>query len=758
MKCSSRNILLLIAGALAMVLSACGGGGGGGGSSGGGPTIKPRFAVVANKMDNSISTYVVTSASGRLEWIGKVASDSHPESVTVDPSGQYAYAANNSSGKVSQYTIGPDGSLSPIGGGTVLAGAGPSSVTVDPSGKYAFVANASSNDISAYTIDLSTGALSQINCSGGGVCNGNNFLAGTNPVSVTVHPSGKYAYTANGGSNNVSAYLIDASTGALTPIDSNPATLPIDNFVAGTNPVSVTITPSGKYAYVANNGSGDVSAYTVNVNTGALTPIDADSGTGGIQNFPAGTNPVSVAVAPSGKYAYVPNFTDNNVSQYTIGADGGLIPMGTPSVGAGTNPESVLIDPSGKYAYATNSGSNDLSQYSIGADGSLSPLIPVTAPAYNGPYSIALTHGTASVSAVPKFAYAANFGSDDVSGYTIDGSSGALAGIGSSPSSAGTQPYSVAVDPSGKFAYVANYFTNDVSAYTIDAGTGALTRIDCGGGAGCNGQNFLAGTNPFSITVDPLGRFVYVINFGTNDVSAYTIDASTGALTQIDCGGGIACNGSDFKAGTNPVSVVVYPSGQYAYVANNGDSNVEQYTIGADGSLAPMSPATVPTGASPSAVTVDPLGRFVYVTNFGTNDVSAYTIDAGTGALTPIDADSGTGGIQNFPAGAGPIGLTLDPGGQLAYVTNYTDNNISQYSIGAGGNLTPIGSGTVSAGTNPNSVTVDPSGKYAYVVNKGSGTVSQYKMGSSGGLSPMNPAAVSAGTSPISIITIGTWQ
>ena len=45
---------------------------------------------------------------------------------------------------------------------------------------------------------------------------------------------------------------------------------------AGTNPVSVTVDPSGKFAYVANFGGG-VSAYTINA-APALTQIDAFRG------------------------------------------------------------------------------------------------------------------------------------------------------------------------------------------------------------------------------------------------------------------------------------------------------------------------------------------------------------------------------------------------------------------------------------------------------------------------------------------------
>jgi 6-phosphogluconolactonase (cycloisomerase 2 family) len=47
------------------------------------------------------------------------------------------------------------------------------------------------------------------------------------------------------------------------------------------------------------------------------------------------------------------------------------------------------------------------------------------------------------------------------------------------------------------------------------------------------------------VTVDPTGQFAYVAN--EPGVSAYTIEGTTGALTEID--------GSPFHAETNPSSV-----------------------------------------------------------------------------------------------------------------------------------------------------------------------------------------------------------
>ncbi len=89
------------------------------------------------------------------------------------------------------------------------------------------------------------------------------------------------------------------------------------------------------------------------------------------------------------------------------------------------------------------------------------------------------------------------------------------------------------------FAYVANNSSKNVSAYTIDGTTGALTPVV--------GSPFPAGLFPISVAVDPTGQFAYVANSNSSNVSAYSIDGTSGALTEID--------GSPFSAGAGPLSV-----------------------------------------------------------------------------------------------------------------------------------------------------------------------------------------------------------
>src|SRR5450756_1980930 len=124
--------------------------------------------------------------------------------------------------------------------------------------------------------------------------------------------------------------------------------------------VVVSCSNSSTSAYVENK-SGTVSQHPIGAN-GALPTTAASS-------VATGTNPYSIAVVPLGLYAYVANNGSNNVSEYTVSA--GVLTSNTPTanptgtIAAGTNPVSVTIDPTGSYVYVVNAGSNDISQYTI---------------------------------------------------------------------------------------------------------------------------------------------------------------------------------------------------------------------------------------------------------------------------------------------------------------------------------------------------------------------------------------------------------
>jgi lactonase family protein with 7-bladed beta-propeller len=101
-------------------------------------------------------------------------------------------------------------------------------------------------------------------------------------------------------------------------------------------------------------------------------------------------------------------------------------------------------------------------------------------------------------------------------GLTFDGTSGGeIQGIvrqpnggatglqlGSPSSSGGTSPQGIRVTPDGKFVIVANQGTSNVSVFSLDASTGALAAVP--------GSPFASGLAPGPVAIDPTGKFVFV--------------------------------------------------------------------------------------------------------------------------------------------------------------------------------------------------------------------------------------------------------
>lgn len=754
---------------LLATLSACGGAGGGAAVAPPSNNM-PRFAYATNYGDNTVSIYTVNAVTGQLRHNGYVAAGTAPRSITVDPAGKFAYVTNDGSGNISTYAINAsNGTLTPVGA-AVAAGSNPYSVTIDAAGKFAYVANAGSGSISAYTIDAITGVLTQVICSGGSTtCTGSNFTAGSSPVCITLDPSGKFAYVANSVSADVSAYTIDATTGALS---STGAAVP----TGGSNLRSISIDPTGRFAYVANDGSGNISAFSINSSTGALTRIDAVPGLGGIENFPAETNPTSVTIAPSGKFAYVANFGSDSISAYAINNTTGALTMidqnGPISFGgsvwAGSKPTSVTIDPSGQFAYVTNFGSSSISTYSIDAGtGILTALHTVAGR--NGNLAMTMTRGTTAITYSPRFAYVANYDSADVSAYSINAETGVLTqipcgggtGCNGSNFQTGTNPASVTVEPSGRYAYVANSFNgaggNSVSGYSINASTGKLTSL---------GAPVSAGSSPRSVIADPSGKFVYVANYVSDNVSVFSIDNATGALSPLDADAGTAGIQNAISAGNSPNSITIDPAGRFAYVASYFSTAVSAFSVNAStGALTALNyvdPAvSVIGGGSPFHITVDPLGKFVYVANYASNDIAAYSINPSTGVLNALpDVDAGSPGNQlTIPSGTNPRAVTFDPSGKFAYAANWYSNDVSAYTLDdTTGMLTSTGTSVAIPRTAPRAITVGSSGKYAYVTNASDGSVSTYTINAVTGALTSIGTAVAAGTGPHAIATTATIQ
>ena len=288
-----------------------------------------------------------------------------------------------------------------------------------------------------------------------------------------------------------------------------------------------------------------------------------------------------------------------------------------------------------------------------------------------------MTAGAQALAFKPAFVYVANRESDTLSAHAIDANTGVLKAVAGSPFPAGEAPRAISTHPSGRFVYVVNEVSSNISAYAVDATSGVLTAVD-----GSPFRSVPPLFSPTSITTDASGRFAYVTSRLANSTSnfalSFSINGTTGALTQI----GLVDTGT---TNTGAFSVAADPMGRFAYVANRDAHSVIAYQIarpgqGAEGTLLPsVQSSPFPVGMNPLSLGVDPSGRFLNAANWGSNTVSAFSID-GTrdmtrGALTAVGSP--------FAAGTNPVSFSTEPRGWFAYVANEVSQDVSAYRIDA---------------------------------------------------------------------------
>jgi 6-phosphogluconolactonase len=343
--------------------------------------------------------------------------------------------------------------------------------------------------------------------------------------------------------------------------------------------VTCTINPP-RFLYVANRGSGDVSAYTIDAASGNLTPIAGSP-------FAAGGNPVAIVVDPTGAYVYVVNQLSANVSAFTINrTTGALMAAGAGPIGTGSSPTSVAIDPSSTYVYVTGGGSGGtVSVYAITAGtGVLTAVAGSLAAAGRLPAAV-------TVDPLGEFVYVANQSDGTFSAYSISASNGTLTAAPNSPYLCGASPQALALDPTGNNLYVANSAANTLT------GINGLPPTASAPPGTISGSPYATGITPSSIAVDPVANTVYVADQGANTVSGFKIGGAGGALSAIP--------GSPFAAGMQPSAVAVDPTSLFIYAANSGSNTLSAYTINPkSGALTPLSVPPAATGLIPVAMAI----------------------------------------------------------------------------------------------------------------------------------------------------------
>lgn len=348
----------------------------------------------------------------------------------------------------------------------------------------------------------------------------------------------------------------------------------------------------------------------------------------------------------------------------------------------------------------------------------------------------------AQSSAAPKFLYAVNEFSNNISAYTINPNTGALTPVAGSPFATPALPHWMAVSPSGNFAYAVtdNSTVASLVTFSIDSRTGALTqsgttglpspsffvpevepsgkflllagartgaidvyRLDAKTGLPSSPASFPAGNVPWSNAIDPLDRFVYLAG-NSNRLIGYSFDRNTGQLAQVP---GSPVQVRSLKPGpptqlTNQIAVM-HTSGNFLYITDPATQTISAYRVNpGNGSVTAVSGSPFSTqGVTAFDVALDPTGRYLYVGDSRRGKIAAFSI-AGSGALEAIPGSPFVTPFMTTRRPGGAIALAVDPSGHFLYASSTEANQVAGFAITPGtGALVPIAGSPVASGTHP---------------------------------------------------------
>src|SRR5262245_3408845 len=271
-----------------------------------------------------------------------------------------------------------------------------------------------------------------------------------------------FVYVSNAQDGNIDAFVMDATTGALTPIGKAEAAKLV---------MPMAVSPDKKHLYAV------VRSQPLRVFTYAIEP------TGALTQKASAPLPDSMPYVPTdrtGHWLFTASYGGDKLAVSPIGANGLVEAEAVQVIPTGRNAHSILPDRSNKFVYAATLGANQVLQFNF--DGKSGMLTPNDPPAANPDPG----HGPRHMAFSPddKYLYVINELSGHVTQYAIDRSgSGTLmpvdtissvpaeaglewgkpqAPVGASPAPAAAAPKDakpkvwaadIGITPNGKFLY-----------------------------------------------------------------------------------------------------------------------------------------------------------------------------------------------------------------------------------------------------------------------------------------------------------------
>lgn len=263
--------------------------------------------------------YVTAERGGAMHWIqiepatgaitigGSQAGNGNPVYTSVDANGLTMFGVNHARGTTDAYPLDP--ATGAIAGAPTnyRTGANSHSAVFHPENGHVYVASVADSMISQYS--FSGGTLTPLNPA--------SLPQPGGPRHFTFHPSGEFAYVVAGPTDLVGMFQVGAD-GRLTSLGSVPRLPAGLGSEAATHMGSdIHVHPSGRFAYASNRGTNNTLAIYSVGGDGRLTPRGHES--------TRGNTPRTFAIDSAGELLAVGNQDSQTVALFRVSGDTGAL-------------------------------------------------------------------------------------------------------------------------------------------------------------------------------------------------------------------------------------------------------------------------------------------------------------------------------------------------------------------------------------------------------------------------------------------------
>ncbi|MDP9009384.1 MAG: lactonase family protein [Pseudomonadota bacterium] len=245
--------------------------------------------------------------------------------------------------------------------------------------------------------------------------------------------------------------------------------------------------------------------------------------------------------------------------------------------------------------------------------------------------------------------------------------------------------------------------------------------------------------NQGAVALSRDGQFLYVVNPGSNDLTAFQVMDTGVQLTDRIPSGGIL-----------PVSVAEWNG--IVYVLNrNGSSGagsgptIQGFQVSTSGILSPIAGSVMAlraTDTNAAQIAISPDGLWILVTERGINEIDVVPLDQNHAPGTPRSAAS---------AGSGPFGFAFSDAARL-YVSEIGMGTTSAYDVDPQGILHVLSAAVSTQQRATCWLVITPDNNLVYVSNTSNNSLSSYRIAMDGSLTGLVSVAATTAGRPLDLV------